>query len=309
MPNLTKSSLSYATTLVHKSALPMAIHAIRTFAECHHETYRLEIHTDGSPDENDHQLLMQAAGAMAAVVVTPAARQPMLAGKLAGYPKTASLLEKGGYFTKLELPMVVTKPYFYFDSDIVWLRPAANLAPPASPNAFSTESWSWYFGIRHPELWLKERVPRRVNSGFYHLGGEFPFARMESLLERDMFDPIIVGNSDQEIMAYLFKDMSLYHPEDLKRSRVGVLYDLDKTTACALHFPGRMWLKHMDQIERYTPDRSRPAMNLRFNPAPPLSVAEISRMRFYRMLADLRLLNTPIRWYRNIRRQLTSTKR
>ena len=300
--------MKLAATLIHKSAMPIAIHAVRTFAACYRDSYRLEIHTDGSLDEGDHSTLLQAAGAMQTVIVTPTDRAPIVTRELAHYPRTAELVARKGYFTKIELAIASAKPYFYFDSDIVWLRPADDLMPATHANAFSTESWSWYYGVRKTRLWVAEKIPRRVNSGFYHVGEEFPLQRMETMLEMGMFDPTIEGNGDQEIMAYLFRDMTLYHPEDLKRSRVGVEYDLAGCQAVALHFPGRMWIRHMDQIEKYAPSPSSPRVAMKYCEAKPLSHGEIIRMRLYMMLAEWKIARQPIRIYRDLRRTLAGRK-
>ena len=242
--------MQLATTLVHKGAMAIAVHAIRTFSRLFSDTHCLQIHTDGSTDADDHEVLRMAATGMNVSIVTAADRAPILAEKLQIYPKTRELIARGAYFAKLELPIFAGGPYFYFDSDTVWLRHVPNLAPPRRKNAFSTESWSWYNGVCNDRLWIREKTPRRVNSGFYHIGEPFPFERMEDMLTRKMFDPAIPYNTDQEIMAYLFRDMDIYHPDDLKRSRVGKLYQLATETCAALHFPGKMWLPHLDQIER-----------------------------------------------------------
>jgi hypothetical protein len=125
-----------ATTLVHKGAMPIAIQAVRTFSRHFQGTHRLEIHMDGSTDAADHSDLLDAATGMAASIVAAEDRRPIVAGKLREFPRTRELLARGAYFTKLELPIVPEGPYFYFDSDIVWLRPATNLVPTGHPNAF-----------------------------------------------------------------------------------------------------------------------------------------------------------------------------
>jgi hypothetical protein len=290
-----------ATTLVHKGAMPIAIHAIRTFRRHFTRSHRLEIHTDGSLDESDHEVLLKAAEGMAAGIVTPADRKPIVEVSLANYPKTRGLLGRGAYFTKLELPIFAKGPYFYFDSDIVWLRHVTNLVPLHRPNAFSTESWSWYHGVSNDRQWIGAQTPQRVNSGFYHIGEPFPYQRMEEMLEQRMFDPTIPYNSDQEIMAYLFHDMELYHPEDLKRSRVGRVYNLSAETCAALHFPGRMWVPHMDQIEALDSIASPAEAHIRYQQPVPLSFSELFRMRLHMRLANSKLARLPIWLFRKVR--------
>ncbi|MDP4781013.1 MAG: hypothetical protein NWS16_12375, partial [Akkermansiaceae bacterium] len=185
-----------ATTLIHKGAMEIGIHAVSSFRRHFSKTHRLSIHTDGSLDERDHETLLKQADGMDAAIVTPQHRKPLLDERLKDYPRTRALLDGVGYNAKLELPMAASEPYFYFDSDIVWLRHVTNLIPPHAPNAFSTESWSWYNGVANDRLWIEAKTPRRVNSGFYYLGEPFPFGRMEEMLERKMFDPDKRYNTD-----------------------------------------------------------------------------------------------------------------
>jgi hypothetical protein len=79
-------SMKLATTLVHKGAMPIAVHAIRTFRRHFTGSYRLEIHTDGSLDAPDHEVLMKAADGMPAGIVTSAERKPIVGGH---WPDTA----------------------------------------------------------------------------------------------------------------------------------------------------------------------------------------------------------------------------
>lgn len=290
-----------ATTLIHQGAMDIGGHAVRSFARHFSGTYRLDIHTDGSVDEANQRILLDAADGMEARIVLPSARKPILDERLAAYPKTRALLDGVGYNAKLELPMVIQTPYFYFDSDIVWLRPVTNLIPDGAPNAFSTESWSWYNGVATDRLWLQAKTPRRVNSGFYYLGEPFPFERMEEMLAKGMFDPTRPYNTDQEIMAYLFRDMQLYHPEDLKRSRRGIRYDLALDSSAALHFPGGMWREHLDQIHQL-PTRPAPEQgNIRYQNPVPLDRAELLLMRLRVTISDSLLLRSPINQLRKLR--------
>jgi|GEM_PF-1726712 len=297
---------SKAVTLVHKGAMPIAVHAIQTFARFHGTKYELEIHSDGSLEKDDLELLGRVAEPLRPKFVFPQDRETELAKSLESFPKTAGLLLRGGYFTKLQLPVVVEKPYFFFDSDIVWLRPVENLTPPGGGNAFSTETWSWYYGVCHDSKWVAAGTPRRVNSGFYHISDEFPAERMERMLDEVMFDPDIPYSTDQEIMAYLFKDMIHYHIDDLRRSRVGVKYDLTSLDCAALHFPGGMWCSHLGQIENLK-DAPLPApTSIRYSPAKRLSHYELWRMRTFMALSKSRLLRAPLYLYRDLRHLLSS---
>lgn len=293
-----------AVTLVHKSAMPIAVHAVASFVRHFADRYNLDIHTDGSPDAGDEAKLMQAAEGIEARIIRPHDRQPLLKERLTNYPKTRSLLDGVGYNAKLELPMAATDPYFYFDSDIVWLRPVSNLKPPTAPNVFSTESWSWYNGVANERLWIDAKTPRRVNSGFYYLGEPFPFDAMEDMLEKGMFDASKRYNTDQEIMAYLFRKMELYHPDDLKRTRVRTRYQLASEPAAALHFPGGMWRDHLDQMDSLANHAGRPAVDIRFDKPVPLSQAELLRMRLAVTISDSPLLGGPINRLRKLRAAL-----
>jgi len=295
-----------AVTLVHQGAMPIGIHAVRTFAKHFSGKYRLEIHTDGSPDSDDEANLLRAAEGMEARIVHPGERQPLLDERLAAYPKTRSLLDGVGYNAKLELPMVIEPPFFYFDSDIIWLQPVSNLIPTSAPNAFSTESWSWYNGVAKDRLWIAAKIPHRVNSGFYHLGEPFPFERMEDMLDKGMFDPTQPYNTDQEIMAYLFRDMQLYHPEDLKRSRRNLHYNLATDPSAALHFPGGMWSDHLEQIALIASLPDRPEISIRYQEAVPLDRMELLRMRLMVGVSDSPLLRGPINLLRKVRNLVKS---
>lgn len=292
-----------AVTLIHKGAMDIGVHAVATFRRHFSTTHRLDIHNDGSLDEGDLEILRKAADGMEIRMVGPADRKPILEERLGAYPKIRSMLDGCGYFAKLELPMCIPRPFFYFDSDIVWLRSADSLVPPNRPNAFSTESWSWYNGVANDREWIRERIPRRVNSGFYYLSEEFPFARMESMLERGLFDPTLPYNTDQEIMAYLFPDMAMYHPEDLKRSRRGMQYDFATETCAALHFPGQMWRHHLDDITKLSRLPEKPSLAIRFEPPVPLSRLELLDMRLKVRISDSPLLGKGINCLRSLLRR------
>jgi hypothetical protein len=115
----------------------------------------------------------------------------------------------------------VKKPYFFFDSDIVWLRPVENLTPPGGGNAFSTESWSWYYGVCHDEKWITEQTPRRVNSGFYHLAQEFPFQRMEDMLEKSSFALLVMTAEDETSEGLMRARQNVVHEAGLFQGRLG----------------------------------------------------------------------------------------
>jgi hypothetical protein len=293
--------MKLAATLVHKGAMPIAIHAIRTFRRHFAQSHRLEIHTDGSPDEFDHEVLLKAAEGMVVRLVTPTDRKPIVETSLANYPRTRDLLARGAFFTKLELPIVAKGPYFYFDSDVVWLRHVNNLVPPHRPNAFSTDAWSWYYGVNNDRQWMRAKTPRRVCSGFYHIGETFPYQRMEDMLERRLFDPTSPYSGDQEIMAYLFRDMELYHPKDVKRSRMGRIYDLSAETCAAFHFLGKTWLLHLDQIEALENLFVSSETHIRYQQPVPLSYRELFRMRLHLKLVNSKPARLPIRLFRKAR--------
>jgi len=278
--------LNTAVTLVHKGAMAIAVHAVSSFARHFSSTHRLDIHTDGSPDEADEAALLEAADGIEVRMVRSNERATVLEEKLHKHPHTRALLDGVGYNAKLELPMVLEPPYFYFDSDIVWLRPVLNLEPPDKPNAFSMESWTWYNGLSNSSEWIHQRIPRRVNSGFHFLGQPFPFGRMEDMLARGLFDPTIRYNTDQEIMAYLYPEMSLYDPDDLKRSRRATRYDLADDPAAAIHFPGGMWQQHLDQMPALEMQAGREAMEIRYRTAVPLTHGELLRMRLQVRISD-----------------------
>ena len=295
--------LKTAVTLVHKGAMDIAVHAVSSFARHFSQTHRLDIHTDGSPDEGDEAVLLQAANDMEVCIVRPGGRSAALEENLRNRPHTRALLDGVGYNAKLELPMAIDPPYLYFDSDIVWLRPATNLTPSRKPNAFSSESWSWYNGVANDREWIRAKTPRRVNSGFYHLGEPFPFDRMEDMLARGLFDHTLRYNTDQEIMAYLYPEMEMYHPDDLKRSRRNTRYDVAAEPAAALHFPGGMWREHLGQMDSLRAHTGRKPMEIRYQDAVPLSRLELLRMRLQVKASDSPLTGRAINLARSLLRR------
>jgi hypothetical protein len=290
-------------TLVHAASMPIAQHAVRTFCITHQGLFReLEIHTDGSLTDEHRSELGELTAGMAFRFVEPVERRVILEKRIKGYPAIQSLMSGRGYFSKMELPMVSSEPYFYFDSDIVWLRPCRNLIGDGRQNLFSTETWTWYPGIRKELSWARANVPRRVNSGFYYLADPFPFERLERLLTQKMYDPEAPYATDQEIMAFLYPRMRLYHADDLIRSRRGIMYDLPKIKAAAIHFPGKMWESHLDIIKAFHP--LSPANEVpipRLVDSVPLKLSEIIRMRGTIALAQTKCTRFPIELYRSLR--------
>lgn len=295
--------MQQSVTLVHKGAMDIAVHAVSSFNRHFSDQYRIDIHTDGSLDEADERELLHAAEGIQARILRPADRAAILEQRLKNRPFTRALLDGVGYNAKLELPMVIEPPYFYFDSDIVWLRPVSNLRPSAAPNAFSTESWTWYNGVANDHEWIKARIPRRVNSGFHHLGQPFPFDRMETMLKNGLFDASREYNTDQEIMAYLYPEMEVYHPDDLKRSRRGLRYDLANDPAAALHFPGGMWREHLDQMPLLQAHAVREAVEIRYQAAVPLTHSELWRMRLQVRISDSPILGRGVNLARKLIRR------
>lgn len=289
-----------AKTLVHKASMPVARHAVRTFCATNREFFsELEIHTDGSLSEADLEELSVMAGGMPFRFVGPSERRVKLDSLVGEFPKTKAFLTGMGYSSKMELPMVSGEKYFYFDSDIVWLRPCWNLAGDGLRNLFSTETWTWYPGIRKAAEWARSGIPRRVNSGFYFLKDSFPFDRMELLLSKGLYDPGSAWATDQEIMAYLYPRMRLYHPDDLMRSRRGMIYDLSKLKAAALHFPGRMWEPHLGQLDSLHPVAE--THEVRFVETVSLNMPELLRMRLTIAVAQSSWSRIFIAAYRRIR--------
>jgi hypothetical protein len=295
--------LPVAKILIHKASMPVARHAVRTFTHGHARLFReLEIHSDGSLSDGDRRELSKLATGMPLSFVEPEDRRVMMEPLLGDYPRTKAFLDGWGYRAKLELPLVATEPYFYFDSDIVWLRPCSNLVGDVTRNIFSTESWTWYPGIRKSAVWVKSGIPRRVNSGFYFLKDPFPLGRMERLLSEGLYEPGDSWATDQEIMAFLFSSMLLYHPDDLMRSRRGMIYNLSNLKAAALHFPGRMWEPHLDQMEQLLPVTASEEFPLpRLLDSAPLGFAEILRMQGTMALAESKWARIPAEVYRRLR--------
>ena len=240
-----------AKTLVHKAAMPIAVHAVRTFAAASRGAYSLEIHSDGSLDESDFEQLELAATVLQVRRVESAERKALLAPQITGKPLSQALFSRPGYMAKLEVLSYEPGPFFYFDSDIVWLRPFEPITSPNGKAIFSTETWSWYYGMQRSEVWIKERIPRRINSGFAYLSGEFPFDRLEAMLQRGLYTAEHWLSTDQELLAYLYPDCRIFALQHFARSRRGRVYDLPRQQSVALHFPGGMWKDQLNQIAEF----------------------------------------------------------
>jgi hypothetical protein len=265
-------------TLIHKGAMPIAVHAVRTLASASGGAYMLEIHSDGSLEGSDFLQLEHAADGMPTQRVWPSQRQALLAPQIAGQPLSQALFARSGYMTKLEVLAYEPGPFFYFDSDIVWLRPFEPITSPNSQAIFSTETWSWYYGIQKSGVWIKERIPRRINSGFAYLHGLFPFNRLETMLKQGLYTPDHSFSTDQELLAYLYPDCRIFSLDDFARSRRKRRYDLTTMPSVALHFPGGMWKEHLNEIAAHAVDMQEPPRLVRTQRATPLSLIEILRM-------------------------------
>lgn len=291
-----------AITLVHKGAMEIAIHSIRTFAYYFSNTHHLVIHVDPSIEKQDCGVLLEAAKGIEVKITTAAERNEKLNNTLIEYPKTKSFLNSTSYYTKLEIPLFEDYPYFFFDSDVIWLRHVIDMKPKIAPNAFSTETWTSYHGMARPHLWIKAETPQRVNSGMQYIGGEFPIQKLEYLLSQNMFDKRMQYAGDQEIFAYLYNDMEYFHPKHFKRSRVGSIYNLQNESCAALHFAGRMWRPHLDQILKipFFPEKS--PLDLQFLPSEPLSTFEFIRMHLKLRMGKSKWMARPLNFYRKIMR-------
>lgn len=292
-----------ATTLVHKNAIPIAKHSIRSFATHFGKTHQLAIHTDPSVGQEDCKILLSAARGIPAEIITACTRKEIIKKRLNNFKNIQSLLERGAYYNKLEIAMMENTPYFYFDSDTFWLRPVEDLRPPETPNAFSTESWSAYCGISKPLLWVKSKTPQRVNSGFYYVNESFPFDKLEAFLERGMYNPSTSFAGDQEIFAYLYNNMEYYHPEDMKRGRFGVSYNLSELTCAAIHFPGGMWQFYLSQIEQMNEPVMQQPVQMRFLKPEEITMMEILHMRIRTKIGGSKLLNKPLNVVRKLLRK------
>ncbi len=292
-----------AITLVHKGAMPIAVPAIKSFAAHFSKSHSLTIHTDHSIEQEDIDIMKRAAEGIRTNIVTWEEREHKIKDKVKDYPFIRKLLRSRFHYIKLEIPMMEEIPYFFFDSDIIWMKHVNNLKPSNAPNAFSTESWSSYNGIVNPRHWIVNKTPRRVNSGFYYISEPFPYEKLENLLVKGYYIPGPVQAGDQEIFAYLYPDLEYFHPEDLKRSRIGGTYNLSELTCAALHFPGGMWRYHLDQIDSLVHKDSGEGSTIRYIPSQPFTLAEYYRMKATITLGESRLLAKPFNIMRKLLRE------
>jgi hypothetical protein len=267
-----------AKTLVHKAAMPTAVHAVRTFGAAAGGAYTLELHSDGSLDDADFKKLETAAQGVETRRVERTHRQRLLAPQIFDKPECRSLFSRPSYMTKLEVLAYEPGPFFYFDSDIVWLHPFEPITSPIGQAIFSTETWSWYYGIQKSGVWIKERIPRRINSGFAYLPGVFPFDRLETMLKQGLYTPDHRFSTDQELLAYLYPDCRIFSLDDFSRSRRGRRYNLCELKSVALHFPGGMWKEHLGEIAAFSMDGQNARRNIQTVKTTPLSPFELLRM-------------------------------
>ncbi len=258
--------------------MPVAVHAVRTFAAASPGAYELEIHSDGSLEEADFAQLKKMAAGMTVRRVEPPERKALLAPQISDRPHCQALFARPGYMTKLEVLAYEPGPFFYFDSDIVWLRPFEPVASPGGQAIFSTETWSWYYGMQKSGVWIKQKIPRRINSGFAYLPAAFPFDRLETMLKQGLYTPDHRLSTDQELLAYLFPACRIFSLEEFARSRRGRRYDLTTMPSVALHFPGGMWKEHLAEIDAHAVDGQKPPQVVGTQQASPLSLFEILRM-------------------------------
>ena len=298
-----------AKTLVHKAAMPIAEHAVRTFAVACRGAYCLQIHSDGSLEDSDFARLEEMANVMTVRRVEPAERKALLAPQIADKPFCQALFARPGYMAKLEVLAYESGPFFYLDSDIVWLHPFEPITSPDNNAIFSTETWSWYYGIQKPGDWSKERIPRRINSGFAFLPGAFPFDRLETMLERGLYTANHWLSTDQELLAYLYPDCRIFSLRDFARSRRGLIYDLTALNSIALHFPGGMWKNQLKQITEFTVKSQKPSCLVHTEIAKALSHWEILRMNAALACEQNYLLKRVANFYRRQRSAWEKIKR
>lgn len=274
--------------------MQIAQYSIRSFANHFSQSHSLTIHTDNSIGSQDQQLLLKAAGGMQVNLVSSEQRKDSLKSRLAAYPLIRDLTDRNSFFTKLEIPMTQEVPFFYFDSDVIWLRHVSNLNPPHAPNAFSTETWTFYPGMAHIGYWIKNKIPHRVNSGFFYVNEPFPFEELENLLANGFYDKNAQNAGDQEIFAFLYKKMETYHTGDMKRSRVGSIYNLREVPCAALHFCGGMWKSHLEQVRQLQDCKSGEPMMVRYQSPVALSRLELYRTNTGLKIGNSRLLTKPL---------------
>ena len=286
-----------AKTLVHKEAVPVAEQSIRTFSHCYGSRARLEIHSDGTLSEDDIATLISAAGnGMQVCHHDTETRRRRVKELLVDRPQLLYLLDRGGYFNKMELCMV------YFDSDVIWRRPA-DLRPRGSSSAFATEHFTWYPGA-DMKSFVRERIPRRINSGVFYLVNPFPLDRFEECVSQGIINPDIPGSTDQEYFAYLFPSTEIYDARDVCRTRAGTVYDLNRSTGALMHYVSSSWKCQIEKIRDFTP--SDYSMQIRLQSSVPISSMEVTYVTMYRKLWAASWVRLPAHLLRKIRNFFTS---
>jgi len=292
-----------AKILVHKVAVPVAEQSIRTFSLCYGSRARLEIHSDGTLTEDDIATLVSAArNGMQVCHHDTEARKQRVKELLADRPQLLSLLGRGGYFNKIELCMVAEGPFLYFDSDVIWRR-ASDLRPRGSSSAFATEHFTWYPGA-DMKSFVRERIPRRINSGVFYLVDPFPLDRFEECFRKGIINPDIPGTGDQEYFAYLFPNTEIYDARDVCRTRAGTIYDLNRSTATLMHYVSSSWKCQIDRIRGFSP--AEQSMQIRLRPSVPISSMEVRYVEMYRKLWTASWVRLPAHLLRKVRNLFTS---
>ena len=292
-----------AKTLVHKAAVPVAEQSIRTFSHCYGSRARLEIHSDGTLPEEDIARLISAAGnGMLVCHHDTETRKRRVKELLVDRPQLLSLLGRGGYFNKIELCMVAEGPFLYFDSDVIWRRPS-DLRPRGSSSAFATEHFTWYPGA-NMKSFVRERIPRRINSGVFYLLDPFPLDRLEECVRKGIINPDIPGTGDQEYFAYLFPNTEIYDTRDVCRTRAGTVYDLNRSTSLLMHYVSSSWKFQIERIRDFSP--SDHFMPIRLRPSVPISSMEVTYVTMYRKLWTASWVRLPAHLLRKVRNLFTS---
>ena len=83
---------------------------------------------------------------------------------------------------------------------------------------------------------------------------------------------------------------------------MGSTYQLIEEECAALHFPGKMWLKHMDQIEQLSNVTSKHPGKIRYESAVALTAGELIRMKVQARMGNSTLLAKPLNVVRKLLR-------
>ncbi len=298
-----------AKVLVHHGGVEIGRAAVRTFDLNCIEPYNLEIHSDGSLTAQDQNALLGEISLRPARLVLPEERAPRIEERTRNCPKVRKMLEKGGHFHKISVAISAEGPYFFFDSDILWVNKFKGVLPESRLNAFSLDPWSWYFGSAKRREWVKRGIPMRVNSGFYFLGETFPVEKLEKAISDGHYDPEARDATDQEIFAYLFPDLEYYDPGAFVKTRAGIRYPLDTSTAVALHFAGGHWKDRLPELAAFYPKASLSVKKVSYRPARPITYLEIVRMLLYRFLIRNKWIFPATFLFRKLRTQLSIMRR